>query len=329
VKTVAYSCSFVPCELIAACGLRPARTAPRLGPDGAAGLTAGLCQYVDAFIAAACRDRSAEAIVLTTLCDQMRRAADVLSMTCQKPLFLMNVPSTWQSRQAWGLYVSELKRLGRFLESVGGYALSEDRLGQVMLDFDAMRSRLRQAQGRIPARAFSHAVRMFPFHDQAALDRPSADQGDAVPLAVVGGELLEEDLAVFDAVESAGGRVVLDATDSGERGLPGSLDRRQVRSGPLLELANAYFGTIPHAFRRPNSRLYEYLQQAIPERGIRGLIFRRYPWCDLWNAESYRLRHSLGVPLLDLDMGCGGGLPRAAGRIQSFLEMLCGSKSPG
>ncbi len=315
--TAGYSCSFIPCELIAASGLRPRRLRPSLPPGQSAGMTAGLCLYVEAFLAAA---GEADAVILSTLCDQMRRGGDLLPGASAKPFFLLNLPATWQGRPARELYLSELRRLGRFLESLGGLALNDARLAEVMRDFDERRRRLRQCHGLVPARVFSRAVQEFPFHDLPAPGAPS----DGVPLGLVGGELIEEDMAILDAIESAGGRIALDATDGGLRGLPRPFDPVAMADDPLAELASAYFDTIPHAFRRPDVAIHEYLARAIGEFGLRGLIFRRYPWCDLWNAQIWPWRHSLNVPVLDLDMGGQtGAMARTRGRIEAFMEMLC------
>ena len=127
---------------------------------------------------------------------------------------------------------------------------------------------------------------------------------------------------LFELVERFGGRVVLDATDTGERTLPRPLDRRRLGEDPLTELADAYF-SIPAVFRRPNSGLYRYLEKELADCSAPGIILRRYLWCDHWHAEAERLRQWSGLPLLELDVNDD---PTLAGRlqtmVQSFLETL-------
>ena len=93
---------------------------------------------------------------------------------------------------------------------------------------------------------------------------------------------------------------------------------------PLDELARIYFDAIPDAFRRPNTRLYEWLGREVSARSVRGIILRRYPVCDLWHAELERLRTWSDVPVLDLDVETGdeGEASRTLARIEAFLEML-------
>ena len=297
-KTVKYSCPFVPCELIAAYGLRPEKLVPTSAAHDATGAAEGLCAYARAFVNSVWGDKDADAVVVATICDQMRRAPELIARVSSVPVFLLNVPTTWQSEASGELYVAELHRLGKFLSGLGGEAPSKTRLAEVMLEYEAHR-RERQADDRTPARAAG------------------------IPLAIVGGEMRREDLDILAVIESAGGQIVLDATDSGERALPAPFDRRQVRTEPLQALADAYFGSIPHAFRRPDSQLYGYLKTQLAARDVRGIVFRRYQWCDIWNAESQRLREWTDIPVLDLDFGSeGADRAGVVNRIQAFVEML-------
>ena len=95
-----------------------------------------------------------------------------------------------------------------------------------------------------------------------------------------------------------------------------------MRNDPLLELSDAYFGSIPDAFRRPNSAMYRWLKEMIGERQIKGLIFIRNIWCDIWHGEVQRMREWLNIPLLDLDLNGTDPMMRNATRIEAFLELL-------
>jgi benzoyl-CoA reductase/2-hydroxyglutaryl-CoA dehydratase subunit BcrC/BadD/HgdB len=135
---------------------------------------------------------------------------------------------------------------------------------------------------------------------------------------------MRQDDVIFDWVAQAGGRVVLDATEGGERTLPDKFDAARVRRAPLAELTRAYFEHIPDAFRRPNTALYEWLGERVRERAVRGIVLRRYLWCDLWHAERERFRQWSPVPVLDLDMDRedDGARSRTLGRLEAFLETL-------
>ncbi|MHC4178557.1 MAG: 2-hydroxyacyl-CoA dehydratase [Planctomycetota bacterium] len=362
-KTIAYSSPFVPMEWIAAHGLRPSRM--RLRPaelEPRVGVIREVCPYTQAFLGAVLSDPEACGVVMTTTCDQMRHAAGLLQRHTAHPVFLMNVPATWQTAAARGLYLDELKRFGRFLVGLGGTAPSPGDLADVMLEHQSTRTALRHARQSMSARQFAEAVAAVGDGQQGTVySRSIAPSGRAgsdgttlreprpsgrgcqstqerevvhgqvlgpaaggVPLALLGGPLLQSDYAILDLIEQAGGRLVLDATEGGERTMPGAFDRRAIRDDPLRALSKAYFDTIPDPFRRPNTRFYEWLGEELGVRGVRGVLLRRYVWCDLWHAELHRLREWSPVPVLDIDT-CHdeeGSLDRLAGRIEAFLEML-------
>jgi benzoyl-CoA reductase/2-hydroxyglutaryl-CoA dehydratase subunit BcrC/BadD/HgdB len=308
-STIVYCCPFVPAEWIAAHGLTPARIVPagESGKvrrcEGAKGFRverveafAGVCPFARGFAESALGLDEPAAIVVTTACDQMRRIGDWLTEHSNRPVFLMNVPSTC-TMSARELYASEVRRLGEFLVRLGGKALSDEELARVMMEKEAVRDANNRA--------------------------PTSEEVGYPALAVVGGPLLAEDFELFEMIEQAGGRVVLDGTEGGDRTRPGHFDRARLAADPFGELVRAYFDVIPDAFRRPDGLLHEWLRREIAAQKVRGVIVHRYVWCDNWHAEVYRLRETLGVPVLDLDnAGAGDGRARARARIEAFVETL-------
>jgi benzoyl-CoA reductase/2-hydroxyglutaryl-CoA dehydratase subunit BcrC/BadD/HgdB len=240
----------------------------------------------------------AAAAIFATTCDQMRRAIELAGQERTLPLFLLQVPHTWQTTAARRYYAAELDRLGRFLESCGGRVPTDAELARVMRAHDDAR-RERTGDGGV---------------DRA---------GGVVPLAVVGGPLCEEDRVIFELVARARGAVVLDATEYGERALPLPFDRRQLDSDVRGELATAYFDGIADAGRRPNSELYKWLKVRMAERAVRGIIFVCYAWCDTWHAEAARMREWAGLPFLQLELtGERGAAAMLEHRVQAFFETV-------
>jgi len=323
VKTVIYSSPFVPAEWIAAHGLRPAR----IRPDPAAALPStgpltGVCPYARAFIGEVAAERGTDAAILTTTCDQMRRAAEWLTLGGGPPVFLLNVPATWQTPAAARLYRDELQRLGRFLVGLGGESPSREFLAETVAAHDARREALRRVLGSLGA-CFDLGDGEQTASRAADLRGGSPDPPRGTPVALVGGPLMRGDERVFDIIKQSGGCVVLDGTESGPRTLPAPIDRRRLRDDPLLELMDAYFGAIPDAFRRPDTALYQWLLHELAASAARGIIVWRYVWCDMWAASATRLREATGLPVLDLDVsGDESGLARTIGRIQAFMEVL-------
>ena len=327
-KTIIYTCPYVPAEWIAAHGLHASRLLlDHADSASALARTEGVCPFVRSFIGEVMKNKRAAGVVVTTVCDQMRRAFDILIRKCSLPVFLMNVPSTWQTLESHKLYIDELKRLSRFLARLGGKSPSNDTLADIMLEYDTARASILAARDYLSAGRYAKAI--------AALGRDGADKTldyittvepviHGVRLAIIGGPLMRQDFDLFEMIEQSGGRIVLDATETGERGLCAGFDRRRLRDEPLMELADAYFGGIRDASRRPNSELYKWLQRELASRQVHGIIFRRYLWCDMWHAELRRLKDFSDLPVLDIDTAGDNEMERqrTTNRIRAFMEIL-------
>jgi benzoyl-CoA reductase/2-hydroxyglutaryl-CoA dehydratase subunit BcrC/BadD/HgdB len=309
----------------------------------------GLCPYARAFMAEVAGTGEIDAAVFATTCDQMRRAAEWVARARQdqgRAVFLMNVPATWQTPASARMYRDELLRLGRFLVSLGGTAPSREHLAETMEAYDAQRAvsldpymfRVWRAVNPLPLRERVAEGRVRGCRGSTPYPQPLSHEGRGVssgilnthpdpprakPVAIVGGPLMRGDERIFQTVADAGGRAVLDGTESGPRTLPAPFDRRRIRDDPLMELVDAYFGAIPDAFRRPDTLLYQWLERELAASGARGIIVWRYVWCDMWAAAAARLRETTGLPVLDFDVsGDEAAAARTDGRIQAFLEVL-------
>ena len=300
-KMVLYTSPYVPAEWIEAHGLEPCRVVPSSRDCVTPVLSGqGVCPFVRAFCSHVLSAQGACGIVMTTTCDQMRHAFDMVARKAKVPALLLNIPRTWQTVAARRMYGAELDRLSGFLIYLGGTRPTDEHLAQVMRTHD-------EARGRGGPQAEAH---------------PSAHP--AIPVALVGGPMRTEDLALFGLIRDHGGFVALDATEAGEAGRPRLFDRRRLGDEPFAELADAYFDGIADVSRRPNHGFYEWLGRLLKQRSTRGVVLHRYPWCDLWHAELERIRQCTGLPVLDLDAG-GDDTPdygRHRTRICAFMEML-------
>ena len=327
-STIVYSSAYVPPEWIASHGLRPLRYVPGgLDDSSQAAANAGRCPWARAFCEQVPRIAGTAAIVVGTICDQIRRASEQLAGDDGPPVMLFNLPATWKSVGAQRLYRDELRRLGRLLERVGGTAPSLTRLADVMNAYEQKRQRLVGLMHELGARQRAEAIAAIHGDETPPaemVDHAGAEHNtNAAPVALVGSAVPRHQWWIDGEVEQLGGTIALDATDYGERGLPSRFDRRLMRDDPFEAMAAAYFDSIPHAGRRPNTDLYEWLRSRLSERGIRGIIVRRCTWCDLWHAEVARLREWVAIPVLDIDFDEeAGDKGRALGRIQAFMEML-------
>ncbi|MDH7600155.1 MAG: 2-hydroxyacyl-CoA dehydratase family protein [Sedimentisphaerales bacterium] len=290
---VIYNCPFVPAEWIKAHGLRPVRLNPR--PSWGMhilGQIEGICPYALAFAnhAAAC---DAGLVVFTTRCDQMRRVYELWKVCTGRPAFLLNLPTCRQSAAAQRFYIDELLRLGRYMEQFGGRRPTKPILAQIMLQANQ------------------------------DLETPVSPNRGAVPVAILGGPLMNTDMVLFDTLASGGAYVVFDGTQGGTRCIHRPFDRRELCEDPLQELALAYLD-IPDVFFRPNDGLYRWLKAQIDDTAVRGLILHHYIWCDKWKAECWRIRQWLPIPTVVLSNDGQTGLdsPGIRNRLSAFLEAI-------
>lgn len=329
---------WIPLEWIAAHGLEPRGAwfgqASQLSavPEGVCAFAQRMANLADAHPDAA--------VVFTTACDQMRRSADEVRARTNARAFLFNLPATWQTPPARRLYHGELERLGRFLETLGGRSPTDADLESVIAACESRRASVRKMLVGGSARQVAEALadylggsepgtsrsggsaerRHFQPHDSAALCLDAATP--RVPLALVGGPLLPSQWTLFDTIESAGGSVVLNATEPSERTLLPPLRQSSARSS-FEKLADHYFDHAVDVFHRPNSRLYDWLRPRLRDRRVRGIVLWVHIGCDLWRAEAASLREAFGLPVLALDAHevHAGGL-RDASRLAAFIESL-------
>lgn len=319
---VFYTNPWVPVEWIEAHGLEPRGAWGAAGGQSAA-VPEGVCAFAQAMVGLT-RAQPEAAVVFTTACDQMRRAADAVLSGRPFGVFLFNLPATWQTSAARRFYHSEMRRLGRFLEALGGHAPTDAELQAVVRKHEERRNRvcevIRQGAARQGAEALARFFRDGSVTVPETMSRPTHG---GVPLALVGGPLLPAQWALFDAIESAGGRVVLNATEPGERCLLPPLPTLTGCELPLAALADHYFDHAVDVFHRPNSRFYTWLGQRLAERAVRGIVLWVHVGCDLWRAEAASLREAFGLPLLVLESHevRAGGL-RDTNRLTAFVESL-------
>ena len=312
---------WIPAEWIRAHGLTPRGiwSVENFQP-GALPLSAGVCSFAEPAVRFS-EARTDSAVIFSTACDQMRRGFDTAMLHGQPHAFLFNLSATWQTPAAKEMFRSELKRLGQFLLTIGGSTPSPEMLRQEMVQSAATRKRLIESAPASSPRGFAEAV--VRFHGDGAFSPPPPTAtANQVPLALVGGPFLASHWKLLDEIEAAGGRVVLNATKTGERSLSPVFEFAD-DTNPFDALVHGYCDNIVDVFQRPNTRLYSWLKPRLASRQVRGIVLWHFTGCDLWRAEAESLREAFGLPVLLLEAGGEpGNAPRELTRLQAFVETL-------
>jgi benzoyl-CoA reductase/2-hydroxyglutaryl-CoA dehydratase subunit BcrC/BadD/HgdB len=325
---VFYTSPWVPPEFIKAHGLEP-RGVWFASDSNKLPLAAGVCAFAQMVVRLA-EARTDSAFIFSTHCDQLRRGFDVVAPAAPGRVFLFNLPATWQTAVAERIFGSELERLGRFLVRLGGQPPTAEELAESMARYRLARSRLLEAATHVSPRQYCEALARFHWDGTVNLSQEvRAPRADSISLAVVGGPLPPWQGHVLDAIESAGGRVVLNATEAGERSLGPAFRPDQGhtadRTLPGLHqlLTRSCLDNCVDVFQRPNTRLFLWLKERLAARQVRGIVLWHFVGCDLWRAEAQPLREAFGLPVLLLDANeAAGDALRRSGRIQAFLESL-------
>lgn len=312
---------WIPAEWIRAHGLTPRSIC---GTEnflrGALPLTGGVCAFAEAAVQLT-QTNAGSVVVFSSACDQMRRGFDKATLLGGGRAFLFNLPATWQSPAAKEIFRSELQRLGRFFLTIDGIEPSPDKLRQEMGHSGFARRQLLQSAPGSSPRGFTEAVARFHW-DGAVLPVQEDARANQVPLALLGGPFPALHWKVLDEIEAFGGRVVLNATESGERSLCPVFELGP-DSDPLEALVHGYCDHILDVFQRPNTRLYSWLKPRLASRGVRGIVLWHFTGCDLWRAEAASLREAFGLPVLLLEASAElGDGPRELTRLQAFVETL-------
>jgi benzoyl-CoA reductase/2-hydroxyglutaryl-CoA dehydratase subunit BcrC/BadD/HgdB len=319
---VFYSSPWVPVEWIEAHGLQPCGVwfAEDLG-CGALPLSAGVCAFSEAMLRFADAHHDS-AVIFTTACDQMRRSFDAFAGSQPVRAFLFNLPATWQSPVALRIFRTEVERLGRFLQAHGGRAPTAKDLAQIIERRSQARKQLLESAPRCSARQYAETIARFHWDGSVRVpDHPTPPAPGSIPLAIVGGPLTASQWSLLDLIEAAGARIVLNATESGERSLLPPFRLEGFNDDPIGAVARGYFENCVDVFQRPNTRLYAWLGERLTARGVRGIVLWAHTGCDLWRAEAQTLRETFRLPVLLLEADAvPGGSPRETGRIQAFVE---------
>jgi benzoyl-CoA reductase/2-hydroxyglutaryl-CoA dehydratase subunit BcrC/BadD/HgdB len=315
-------------------------------------VAAGTCAYAKKKLQFA-EIHTKSAFVFATHCDQLRRAFDCIPVHASDRVFLFNLPATCQTSVARKMISAELKRLGNFLVQLGGRTPIDEALARTMADYEATRRELAAAAEWCPGSAYARALAQFHLAGSVSLPpvgmgAGSSNKRESSRLAIIGGPFGPGDWPLLDAIESLGGAIVVNATETGERtvgppipvrtssassltGSPAPLaenvrERESQRAEPddrVMALAERVLERCIDVFQRPNTRLYAWLKQRLVERKVEALILWHYVGCDLWRAEAESLREAFKLPLLLLEADESGSCsPRNLGRVQAFLEAL-------
>lgn len=323
-RAVRCVCSATPRELVEALGLEAGRLVP---PGSVASLSRGealtspsACAWCKSALGAL---EPGTLWVGAATCDQMRRTLEIAGRTSGAASIVVHAPKT-RTPEAEAFYASELAWAAAELGRRAGRALDPESLRRAIRVRNVIRRRIRDHRPRLSGSDFARLVLLDALWPAAStialLDGGSvpASAAAGLPLLLAGSPVAPADLPWLERLESAGFRIVADATCTGDRAVDFEVDEA---GDPLEALARAYFRRPPCVYVRPNDGFYEYARGLADRRGAAAAVWRSVRGCDLYALEAGRAEARLGLPMLALDMSGGDAdSPRLRTRIEAFAE---------
>ncbi len=340
---IGYFCSYVPKEILYACGKTPVRILPTAtkATEAEAYLPRNFCSLVKVTLASFLENEpELEAVIHADSCDALRRLNDVWRQYVPiEVLHLLDLPRI-DTPLAHEYYRRALRRLVSTLEEHYDTRLTSKNLRDAIACYNQQRSMLseldkRWSHGLIPTIDY-HELRHASLTEDPALVNVRlrdklAENPQRDPLScrkprimLVGSLLVNRDFV--DAVEYYGAQVVAEDSCSIGRELATVIDVTTDVDDMLYEVAVHYLDKSPCPRVRDFPRRLGYLSRLAAERRIDGVICYYFKFCDLFMSEYPLLRaamQDMGLPILLLeDEGEATLSGQHRTRLEAFLELL-------
>jgi benzoyl-CoA reductase/2-hydroxyglutaryl-CoA dehydratase subunit BcrC/BadD/HgdB len=314
-----YFCSYVPWEILAACGWRSIFLAPSHPPsfEVEALFPVPFCP-LSKMVGEAIHSGNFDLFLFALSCDASRRTREIVeSFFPRQKVLSLEVPfgeSAWRVQR----FAQEIRNLARALAERKGFGLPEVemRLGEIIEHSLTERQNLSALffEGKLSGRAlldYENERNVSPIKVEA-------------PLLLSGSHLFVEE--VLDLLEERGIPVVEETPRGARRWvvLP-SRGEFVPSSDPFLDLARLYLHYKLPCPREWKNRI-KALQEVVARIGVRGMVYLYPKFCDPALYDLARIRASLRIPLLPLEYELTPNLPQWSTRLDAFLEVIYGEK---
>jgi len=341
---VAYTCSYVPAEIIMAAGFLPRRIVPERRPSEAdAYMHPNSCHYLKSLLASALAGDipRMDGIVFANSCDGMRRLHDLWKEYANAaPALFMDVPKK-KDAVSIEFFASELRAIAEKLEKeFYGAKVTSERLNEAIALCNQIRFRMNEVftlqrdessgvsglavfelclEGtNSPVKEFTEKVGKFISDSR---DRGSVS-GGRQKVVLTGNVLYRPDLITL--IEDSGGRVVAMDTCIGIKQYDTPVEEDS--PDPMLALAERYLLKPPCARMLGVEERFQYLKRLAEDSAAAGIVYTTVKFCDtyLYDVPSMRSRFEReGIPFLLIENDYEwSGLEQMKTRVEAFIAML-------
>jgi len=333
--TIAYTCSYVPVEIIMAAGFTPGRIIPEgLPVEAESHVHANTCCYVKSLFASALRDNLADmaGIVFINSCDGIRRLHDLwAAYVHDPPAVFIDIPKK-KDAPSIAFFAAELKRLAaRMQAEFHGQTVTGKRLDAAIRECNRARVLMAdafRANGIHGTDLFSlciEASQTQPQHLDAVIrehrTRAGNQGNDAKRLVVTGNILARPDLIAL--IEESGAQVAALDLCIGPRHYDTLVE--EDTADPFQALAHRYLTRTACARMMGFEEHYLHLKNLCEQHAAQGIICTNVKYCDplLYHIPLIEQRfRGQGLPFLGLENDyTWDDLGQIRTRVETFIAM--------
>ncbi len=353
-KVIGYLSALGPVEIMTAAGVLPIRLKGNVSEaisKGDAYMESIVCPFVRNVFDAAVKGKYdfLDGMVLPHQCDSIDRTNETWSYTLKLPYWhFLNIPhvtgdpSITFTKEILRIFVNTLEKFtGKKItdEAIAGAVKAHNENRKLMRElYDLRKSNPPMISGAEMMKVLVASMSL-PVEESSALiqavtkeikQRKPASNGKAKRIMIIGDQI--DDVAIIDAIESAGAYLVMDDLSIGSKMYWQDVD---ATTDPLQGIAERYLRKlkIPTTFVG-SADTYEgileerfgHMKKYINEFKVDGAILFIYKYCDPYGFEVPAIKsfiESAGTPVLYLeDEYSTSSLARVKTRIEAFLEMI-------
>jgi len=346
-KVLAWTCTYVPEELIWAAGMLPVRMTGDSHEleleDANAYLYINTCSFQRSCLQLALGNQwdFLDGYVSAATCDGSRRLADVWGNYLSIPLvYVLTVPRKTTER-ALQLYISEVRDMKQKIEERYEVQITDQALKEAIALYEHTRSLLRElyemkkrdkppVTGAETMEIVNAAFRMPRDEYNQLLERLLKELKDSrrqvsgkIRLMINGSPLNNPEF--IKTIEDLGGLVVIDELCMGTRYWWDPVDTKTYPD-PLEAVARRYLNNFPCARMVPCDDRFDKVLALAKEYRVEGVVSEIIRYCVPYAHDQPLLRERLekiDIPVLELDVEYGvTGSGQIRTRAQAFVEML-------
>jgi len=353
-RVIGYLSALCPVEILTAAGIVPLRLKGNVSEaitKADAHMETIVCPFVRNVFDAALKGRYdfLDGMVLPHQCDSMERTVDVWNYNLNLPYWhFLNYPHTTDDPSL--AFTSEILRIFvTTLERFTGKKITRENLARAVEAHNrnrrAMRALYDLRKADPPPISGTEMMKVLvaamslPVDESTALiegvaremgQRKAASAKGGARIMLVGDQI--DDVAIIDAIEGTGARLVMDDLSMGSKlywqdvdATDDPIDGIAERYLRKLKLPMTYVG-IGDTYEENLKARFGHMVQYVKDFKVNGVILLVYKYCDPYGFEVPAVKsfiESAGTPLLYIeDEYSVSSLARLKTRIEAFLEMI-------